>query len=56
LFCGDLFENVKQPGLGEIKDDLEEAKASANRLLRWRFVLFIQGTEALFDGWTIWQR
>jgi hydroxyacylglutathione hydrolase len=32
LFCGDLFENVKQPGLGEIMDDVGQAKASANRL------------------------
>jgi glyoxylase-like metal-dependent hydrolase (beta-lactamase superfamily II) len=32
LFCGDLFENVKEPGLNSIMDDLKTAVISMARL------------------------
>jgi glyoxylase-like metal-dependent hydrolase (beta-lactamase superfamily II) len=32
LFCGDLFENVKEPGLNSIMDDPKTAAASMARL------------------------
>jgi len=32
LFCGDLFENTKAPGLNSIMDDLQEARSSWRKL------------------------
>jgi hydroxyacylglutathione hydrolase len=32
LFCGDLFENIKQPKLNSIMDDLAAAQASVEKL------------------------
>jgi hydroxyacylglutathione hydrolase len=34
LFCGDLLENVKEPALNSIMDDLDLASASIDRLSR----------------------
>jgi len=33
LFCGDLFENIKAPGLNSIMDDLKEADSSYRKLV-----------------------
>jgi hydroxyacylglutathione hydrolase len=32
LFCGDLFENTKTPGLNSIMDDIKEARSSLKKL------------------------
>jgi len=36
LFCGDLLENIRQPALGSIMDDPEEAQASVEKLRAYR--------------------
>jgi len=32
LFCGDLLENIKEPALGSLTDDMPSAKSSLDKL------------------------
>ena len=43
LFCGDLFENTKAPGVGSLMDDPEAARASVASLAAWQIRIIYPG-------------
>ena len=49
LFCGDLFENTKQPALNSIMDDRVAARASVEKLKRLNVETIYPGHGAPFS-------
>lgn len=49
LFCGDLFENTKVPGLNSIMDDLQQAQTSVRKLADMDIAMIYPGHGSPFS-------
>lgn len=49
LICGDLFENLKNPALNSIMDDLQEAKTSVEKLREYKIDTVYPGHGKAFN-------
>jgi glyoxylase-like metal-dependent hydrolase (beta-lactamase superfamily II) len=54
LFCGDLLENIDQPGLNSIMDDLETAKTSLGKLKGYEIKTIYPGHGKPFPVDNLW--